>query len=176
MLRQTHLAAILLSVSGVAFGHLQWLDVPFVRQEREGCGSAAASMIMRYWIGRGAAVTEEAADAAAIQRQLHSSEAKGIYASALRKYLEQHGFSVYIINAEFEDLKHHVSRGRPLMVCLQLRDGGPLHYVVVVGVDSVTQEIVIHDPARGELRRHSGSNFRQAWNRKGNWTLLAVPK
>jgi ABC-type bacteriocin/lantibiotic exporter with double-glycine peptidase domain len=170
------LAAALLLVSSMALGRLDWLDVPFVRQEREGCGSAAASMIMRYWIGQRANVTEEAADAAVIQRKLHSSEAKGIYASALRQYLEQHGFSVYVINAEFEDLQHHVSRGRPLMVCLQFRDGEPLHYVVVVGVDSENQEIVIHDPARGALRRHNRSSFRKAWNRKGNWTLLAVPK
>jgi ABC-type bacteriocin/lantibiotic exporter with double-glycine peptidase domain len=169
-------AALLLVTSGAALPGSNFLDVPFVRQEREGCGSAAASMIMRYWMRQGASVAEEAADAAVIQRKLHSPEANGIYASALREYLEQHGFSVYIINAEFEDLDHHVSRGRPLMVCLQSRDGGPLHYVIVVGVDSESREILIHDPARGALKRQSQSDFRKAWNRKGNWTLLAVPK
>jgi len=26
-----------------------WLDVPFVKQEKEGCGSASVAMIMQYW-------------------------------------------------------------------------------------------------------------------------------
>lgn len=167
---------MLLLASGMALARAEWLDVPFVRQEREGCGSAAASMIMRYWMAHGAVVKEDSADAATIQRVLHSPEAKGIYGSALREYMERHGFSVYIINAEVEDLRHHVSRGRPLMVCLQFRRGGPLHYVVVVGADSGSGEIIVHDPARGALKRHSESDFWKAWTRKDNWTLLAVPK
>ena len=167
---------MVLVIAGAALARAGWLDVPFVRQEREGCGSAAASMIMRYWIGQGARVAEDAAEAAIIQQALHSPSAKGIYGSELREYLEQHGFSVYIVNAEFEDLVHHVGRGRPLMVCLQFQSGGPLHYVVVVGADSQRDEVVVHDPARGALKRHTGTSFRKAWTPKRNWTLLAVPK
>lgn len=170
------MACVLLIVSGMALARADWLHVPFVRQEREGCGSAAVSMIMRYWIAQGAKVPEDAADAATIQQLLHAPEAKGIYGSALREYLEQHGFSAYLINGEFQDLQHHVGRGRPLMACLQFRDGGPLHYVVVVGVDSQNDEVVVHDPARGALKRHTRSNFQKVWARNRNWTLLAVPK
>ena len=56
-----------------------WLDVPYVRQAKEGCGSAAMSMIMRYWIRLGAAVDEKSTDAEHIQALLHDASAKGIY-------------------------------------------------------------------------------------------------
>jgi len=26
-----------------------WLDVPFVKQEKNGCGSASIAMVMQYW-------------------------------------------------------------------------------------------------------------------------------
>ena len=26
-----------------------WLDVPFVRQEKNGCGAASIAMVMQYW-------------------------------------------------------------------------------------------------------------------------------
>jgi hypothetical protein len=153
----------------------RWIDVPFVRQEREGCGSAAASMVMRYWMARGAQVDANAADAGAIQRALHSPEEKGIRGSELRRYLERHGFSVWIVDAGIEDLQRHIERGRPLIACLAPRRGA-LHYVVVVGIDAGGKEIALHDPARGGFVRQKGAAFRKAWNATGNWTLLAVPK
>jgi len=26
-----------------------WLDVPFVKQEKDGCGAASIAMVMQYW-------------------------------------------------------------------------------------------------------------------------------
>ena len=26
-----------------------WLDVPFIKQEKDGCGAASISMVMQYW-------------------------------------------------------------------------------------------------------------------------------
>ena len=31
-----------------------WLDVPFVRQEKNGCGAACLTMLIRYWKAHGA--------------------------------------------------------------------------------------------------------------------------
>lgn len=166
--------ALLLIAGALVASTRHWIDVPFVRQEREGCGSAAASMVMLYWKAHGARVDADAADAAAIQRSLHSPGAKGIFASALRRYFERHGFTVHLVHAEMEDLRHHVARGRPLITCLEPRRGD-LHYVVVVGVDQEKDEIVVHDPARGSFLREKGSGFRERWKATGNWTLLAVP-
>ncbi|HWQ53971.1 MAG TPA: C39 family peptidase [Bryobacteraceae bacterium] len=166
--------ALLLIAGALAAATRQWIDVPFVRQEREGCGSAAASMVMRHWMVNGARVDPDAADAAAIQRALHSSSAKGIYASSLRRYFERHGFTVHLVHGEMEDLQHHVARGRPLIACLEPRRGD-LHYVVVVGIDQDKDEVIVHDPARGSFLREKGAGFRERWKATGNWTLLAVP-
>jgi predicted double-glycine peptidase len=167
------LAASLLLLPALAGEPL--LSVPFIRQEREGCGSAAAAMVMRYWLAQGARLNEDAADPDVIQKQLYRREAQGIYGSAMREYFEQNGFSAYVIDAGTADLEHHLRRGRPLIVCLQARDG-PLHYVVVVGVDRDREEVVVHDPGRGSAIRQKASEFQKAWHARGNWTLLAVPK
>lgn len=151
-----------------------WMEVPFVRQEREGCGSAAASMVMLYWRARGAAVDIDAADAGVIQRALHAPDAKGIHGSSLRQYFARHGFTAFVVNAGWKDLEQHVERGRPLIACLEPRRGA-LHYVVVVGIDAQRDEIVIHDPGRGGFLRHKGPDFRRMWDATGRWTLLAVP-
>jgi len=26
-----------------------WLDIPFVKQEKDGCGAASIAMVMQYW-------------------------------------------------------------------------------------------------------------------------------
>ena len=44
-----------------------WLDVPFVKQTENGCGAAALSMTMQYWLRQGAALDPQDADAARIQ-------------------------------------------------------------------------------------------------------------
>ena len=49
-----------------------WLDVPFIKQTVEGCGSASIAMLLQYWSAHGTKVTPERADADAIQKQLYS--------------------------------------------------------------------------------------------------------
>lgn len=154
----------------------RWLEVPYVRQEKEGCGSAAISMVMQYWIRAGAAVKSEAADPARIQTLLHDSVAKGIYASAMGAYLKQNDFSVYVISGDRSDLERHVSQGRPLILCLNGNSSGSmLHYVVVVGIDAARNRIIVHDPIRGAYRAEKEKEFFAAWRGSNNWTLLAVP-
>ena len=43
------LLAVVLS-GAVAAGAGLWLDVPFVRQQANGCGAACISMVMQYWL------------------------------------------------------------------------------------------------------------------------------
>ena len=50
-----------------------WLDVPFVRQEKDGCGAASIAMVMQYW-QRQRAVAGASSDAAQIQHALYSSQ------------------------------------------------------------------------------------------------------
>ena len=142
------------------------MEVPFVSQEKNGCGAASIAMVMQYW--------QLHADPEAIQRALYSPKARGIYASDLERYLRQHGFSTFAINGEWTDLKHHLEKGRPLIVALKSgRDD--LHYVVVTGLDLRQELVLTHDPARRKLLKQHRADFEKEWRGAGNWALLALP-
>ncbi len=153
----------------------QWLDVPFVRQVGDGCGAASIAMVMQYWIRREPRLNAADADGDQIYKLLSSSSSKGISGRALQGYLEQHGFSAFVFDGELQDLRHHLAKGRPLVVCLAPKGSrAPLHYVVVVGV--VDGAVLLNDPAREKLDREDLDHFLRAWKATGNWTLLAVPR
>ena len=149
------------------------LDVPFVGQEKNGCGAASVAMIMRYWQHQRG--QPENANALEIQRALHSPNARGIYASDLERYLRRHGFRTFAVQGEWQDLKHHLEQGRPLIVALKMgRDD--LHYVVVTGLDWQRNLVLKHDPAGRGLRMQHRADFEREWKAAGDWTLLAVPE
>jgi ABC-type bacteriocin/lantibiotic exporter with double-glycine peptidase domain len=153
-----------------------WLDVPFVQQQKNGCGAASISMVMQYWQRQQGAPPDKNADAERIQRALYSSQARGIYASALERYLQNHGFRTFAFRGEWDDLRDHLEKGRPLIVGLKPAGALPLHYVVVTGLDWERTMVLVNDPARRKLLKQDRFDFEKQWNAAGNWTLLAVPQ
>lgn len=153
-----------------------WLDVPFVKQEKEGCGAASIAMVMQFWAQQRGQPANEAADAGHIQQVLYSKAGHGIYASDLEQYLQQSGFRTFAFRGEFPDLKQHLEKGRPLIVALKPRGGAPLHYVVVTGLDWEHQVVVVNDPAQRKLLKQDQSSFVREWRGAGKWTLLALPQ
>jgi ABC-type bacteriocin/lantibiotic exporter with double-glycine peptidase domain len=152
-----------------------WLDVPFVKQSEDGCGSAAISMILQYWNAQGVRIHARRADAQAIQKQLYSPKARGIFASDIENYLKGSGFQVFVLAGSWMDLEENLRQGRPLIV--SLRPGGRSgHYVVVTGIDWQHDAVFIHDPARGKLLRVERAEFEKQWRSNRNWMLLAVPE
>jgi ABC-type bacteriocin/lantibiotic exporter with double-glycine peptidase domain len=156
-----------------------WLDVPFVRQEKNGCGAASIAMVMQYWRHqRGQPDQREKRpgdDPEAIQRALYSPSAQGIYASSMERYLGQHGFRTFAFVGDWNGLKEHLEKGRPLIVALK-SGRSSLHYVVVVGLDWQPDVVLKNDPAERKLLKQDRSNFEKEWKAAGNWTLLAVPQ
>lgn len=153
-----------------------WIDVPFISQTREGCGSAAISMVMQYWAKQAGQPASPQMDAAKIQELLYSPRQRGVPASAMEKYFREQGYSAYAFHGDWSDLQHHLQLGRPLIVCLKASgDRGPLHYTVVVGLDAQREFIFLNDPAMGKMIRFSREGFQSEWNLTKNWTLLAVP-
>jgi ABC-type bacteriocin/lantibiotic exporter with double-glycine peptidase domain len=153
-----------------------WLDVPFIKQSVEGCGSASIAMLLRYWSAHGVQVSSERADAAKIQRQLYSRKAHGIFASDMERYVRESGFREFTVRGEWIDLRQHLEQGRPLVISIQPNGSkGPLHYVVVTGIDWQREAVFINDPARGKLLRIERQDFEKEWSAGGNWMLLAVP-
>lgn len=165
---------VLAATSWSAASDTPWLDIPFVRQIRAGCGSAAVAMVMQYWVQHKPDLDAAAAAAERIDQALPPSS-KGISGKELQRYLQENGFSAYIFDGEIADLRQHVAKGRPTIVCLGLKGAdGPLHFAVVAGVGDT--EVLLNDPTRGKLFRENLSTFRDAWKATGNWTLLAVPR
>lgn len=151
--------------------------MPFVKQSENGCGSAAISMVLQYWSGHGARVDAQRADASAIQKQLYSRKARGIFASDMENYFNGSGFRVFLLGGSWADLEEHLKQGRPLIVSLQPGSAkSPLHYVVVTGMDWEHDAVFVHDPARGKLLRIERADFEKQWRSNRNWLLLAVPQ
>ncbi len=153
-----------------------WLDVPFVRQEKNACGAASLSMVMQYWGRTRGAGPSADADAGTIQRALYSEQAGGIYASDMARYLQNHGFRTFVFRGDWRDLNQHLGKGRPLIVALRESARSPLHYVVVAGMDPAQDVVLVNDPAARKLLKEDRRVFERAWNVTDRWTLLAVPQ
>jgi predicted double-glycine peptidase len=151
-----------------------WVDVPFVKQTKDGCGSASVAMLMQYWASHGARLAANTADPDVIFRTLYSPEAHGIYASKLEGYLRKNGFRTFAVSGRWDDLKQHLEKGRPLIVALKT-SGGSLHYVVVAGLDEKQSLVMLNDPAQRKLLRTDRASFEKEWSGTHNWMLLAVP-
>ena len=150
-----------------------WLDVPFVKQERNGCGAASIAMVMQYWdrqMGR-----LPAAAPGEIQRALYAPQAHGIYASDLERYLNEHGYRTFAFPGTWDDLQQQVAKGRPVIVALKV-GRGDLHYVVVTGLDSRQNVLLKNDPAERKLLKQSRASFEKEWKAAASWMLLAVPQ
>ena len=161
------------SRSAAAAREPEWLDVPFVAQTTDGCGSAALAMVMRYW--QREQHQPMTVDPVRLQQQLYSRHGHGIYASRMVDQLRRSGFAAYPFHGQWSDLAHHIALGRPLL--LAVRDGGahgPLHYVVAVGVEA--DAVYLNDPARQRMLRLSRAALEAEWSATEDWTLLAVPE
>jgi ABC-type bacteriocin/lantibiotic exporter with double-glycine peptidase domain len=146
-----------------------WLDVPFVKQEANGCGAAAIAMVMRYW-------SREDADPHRIYKALYSQEVQGIRGEDVERFLRVTGFQTFVFHGDWQDLEQHLAKGRPLMVCLREGRTGPLHYVVVSGLDTRHNVVLVNDPARRKLLKVERGVFETDWTGSDRWTLLAVPQ
>lgn len=153
-----------------------WLDVPYVKQTEDGCGSASIAMLLQYWSAHGAAVAADRADSANIQKKLYSRKAHGIFASDMERYFQESGFREFAIRGAWSDLREHLQQGRPIIISMQPGSAkAPLHYVVVTGMDWQREAVFVNDPARGKLLRVERPEFEKEWQAASNWMLLAVP-
>jgi ABC-type bacteriocin/lantibiotic exporter with double-glycine peptidase domain len=172
------LSAILPSFCGVLYAAERsglWLDVPFVKQDKEGCGAASISMVMQYWQQQERRPANPNAEFIQIEHALHSDAAHGIYASDMERYFRDNGYTTFAFSGELADFERHLANGRPLIVALKPGAHLPLHYVVVAGLDPQQRLVLVNDPAERKLLKEDYSRFEQDWNAAGHWTLLAVP-
>src|SRR6185312_4255296 len=152
-----------------------WLDVPFVQQEKNGCGAAVIAMVMQYWQKQQPRVQEFSVIPEEIQQQLYSAPAHRIYASDLEHYFDAHGFRTFAPHGDWDLLRSHLQKGRPLIVALKPGKGETsLHYVVVAGLEQDNQLILLNDPAQKKLLKVDRAGFEKQWKAVAKWTLLAL--
>lgn len=133
-------------------------------------------MVMRYWEkSEGHPASPRSAEPA-IQQAL-DPRARGTSNAALAGYLRDSGYRAFAFSGRWSDLRENLAKGRPLIAGLGPGGGqGPLHYVVVAGIDWDRNLVFVNDPARRKLVRMDRLQFENQWQATGNWTLLAVPK
>jgi len=180
MLRLRVLAIVIgLGVAGLALASEPsdfWLDVPFVKQEKSGCGAASVAMVMQYWIREGYYLPGDQAEPKKIHAALFSPAANGTRASDLEQYLREHGFKSFVFKGDWDELGHHLAQGRPLIACLKPgARGNQRHYVVVAGIDAERNVVFVNDPARRKLTQVRRRSFEEEWKAADSWTLLALP-
>jgi ABC-type bacteriocin/lantibiotic exporter with double-glycine peptidase domain len=175
LLRAALVLPLLCSAALAAGAANLWLNVPFVKQQKDGCGAAAIAMVMQYWQQHEGLPANGHSAYEHIQRKLFSRRVHGIYASAMERYFRQNGYRVFAFAGRRADLEREIAKGRPLIAALKPDSGGELHYVVVVGVDAPDGLILVNDPAQRKLLKEDQAVFEHEWKATGNWTLLAVP-
>lgn len=142
------------------------LAVPFVPQERDTCGAASLTMVMRYW---GDTVSHDEVATAVVE-----SGKPGIAGSRLEAFARARGYFALAYEGDAAQLGESLEKGRPLIVALRV-GGGLDHDVVVTGMDP-EGGFTMHDPAVGRDRRLSKAEFERRWSGTSHWALLVLPK
>jgi predicted double-glycine peptidase len=157
---------------GAVYG--ESLDVPFVRQRKQGCGPASVAMVIRYWENQGARFAEGADVPDVIYKALYRRELHGSSSTDMIAYLHEYGFAAFAVDGSPDDLDANLARGRPLIVSVQPSPKAPLHYVVVVGREGA--KVILNDPAQHAAVVMPENAFEKEWRRTGNWLLIAAPQ
>src|SRR5262245_17932249 len=146
-----------------------WLDVPFVHQTENGCGSAVAWMVLQYW--------STAPPLDEVHRVLFSRSKNGVSTIDMEKFFRERNFKTWAFRGEWTDLQHHLLRRRPVIVCLKpAKHSDTLHFVTVSGFDENEGIVLVNDPAGKKLQKMAQSDFERQWASADHWTLLAVPQ
>jgi predicted double-glycine peptidase len=152
-----------------------WLDVPYVRQDKNLCGAASVAMVLQYW--QRTASAESLVNIPSfeqIEQALRSSNSKGVLGSQMRSYLTSLGYQAFVFKGRWSDIENHISKGRPLITGLGNR-GALDHFVVVTGWNDSENVVLINDPARRKLLKLDRKEFEKSWEQTSCWTLLALP-
>lgn len=149
------------------------LEVPFVRQEKNGCGAASVAMVAHYWARQYPSLELTSAHPAEVYEELYSTDVGGIRLSDMKRYLQDRGFHAFTLRASWADLDNHLSKQRPLIVCLKKGPKAAMHYAVVVGMEG--NRVWLNDPSRRNARAIKRSKFEKRWSSADRWLLLTVP-
>ena len=150
----------------------EWLratSTPVVKQrEQKDCGLAALAMVAGAW-GQQWTVPD-------LRRQVQMTD-KGVKLGALRDIARERGLEAYAISGNFQDLRRELSKGRPVLVGLQLpfeQRRALQHYEVVVAMNPRDGRVITLDPATGKYLQRTRAVLEKEWKPVGFPTLVVV--
>jgi ABC-type bacteriocin/lantibiotic exporter with double-glycine peptidase domain len=146
------------------------LDVPFFRQQKNGCGAASVAMVAQYWSPQTAG---GAPSPDLIFQQLYDAEQKGIRLADMKQYLESLRFRAFTLRGQIQDLEEHLAKGRPLIVALKDKPSKRIHFAVLAGIEE--KHVWTNDPTRKKPNRIKRKDFEKRWNLAERWMLIATP-
>ncbi len=144
-------------------------DVPFFRQEEDSCGPAAIASVVSFW-------GQPGVDMNAIKERVYLRELRGTLPMDMARYLREEGFRTDYSSGTPKELKAIIRKNLPV-ICLL--DFGfwvyrQPHYVTVIGFDDLNRVFIVHDGLNANAVI-GYDDFNKAWDRAGNWMLVAVP-
>lgn len=148
------------------------LNVPFIHQQKNGCGAASVAMVAQYWEGQSAA-SAATLSAEKVYQDLYDSNRKGILLVDMRRYLQEQGFQAFTIRGQVADLQQHVDKGRPIIVGLKPGKSKRIHFAVLLGFEG--DHVWLNDPTKKKATRQKQTDFVNQWAAGDRWMLLASP-
>ena len=142
------------------------LAVPFVPQEKDTCGAASLTMVLRFW---GDDVSHDEVKAAIVE-----AGRPGTFGSRLEAFARARGYFALAYASDAAQLRESLANGRPLIVALRTGRGLD-HDVVVTGV-TAAGDVTLHDPAVGRDRHVAQAEFEKSWSGTSHWALLVLPR
>lgn len=159
------------NVAGLAReGRWVMVQVPLVEQRGESdCGTAALASVLGYW---GRPTTVETVD-----RGIRRRAGARASAAELEEYARSRGLRAFTLFATFEDVRHELDEGRPVIVGVA-KPYSPgharAHFEVVVGYEPGSLRVLTLDPARG-ARENELKGFLAEWQPTGRVALVTAP-
>ena len=142
--------------------------VPFVAQQRDGCGPAALASIAQHYR---LALTQEQ-----ITREVYLPSIGGTLTIDLQRCAQRHGLWCHSGRGTPDGLRQWLDRGVPVVALLRL---GPLsgrkhHYVVLNGYHAARRYFIAHNGYLSN-RPISFDTFKREFAEAGGWFLAACP-
>lgn len=147
---------------------IELADVPFFAQNEYQCGPAALAMLLAH---SGVAVTPDM-----LQPQVYLPGRAGSLTTELRAAARRQQRVPHILPGNLDALLRELAAGRPVLVLLNLGlSWWPRwHYAVVIGYDTVNDEMILHS-GRERASHMQLTPFLNSWQRGGNWAMVALP-
>ncbi len=150
------------------------LDVPFYRQQKNGCGAASVAMVLNYWSSQRPDTQLVSPAPEDVSRVLYRPEIHGILLADMKRYVEDLKLRAFTLRGEWPDVEGQLAKSRPLIVGLKKKPSGAMHFVVVTGVEG--EHVWLNDPTGKKPSRLEQREFEKRWAQAGRWLLLALPE